>query len=64
MDEGADFGLAPERIERQLASSLERLGVDRVELYLAHEFDPDVPLDESMVRSRRNWTPAGSARTG
>jgi len=48
MDEGADFGLAPERIERQLTSSLERLGVDRVDLYLAHEFDPGVPLDESM----------------
>jgi len=28
--------------------SLERLGVDRVELYLAHEFDPDVPLAESF----------------
>ncbi len=49
MDEGADHGLAPERIERQLASSLERLGVDRVELYLAHDFDPDVPArDETM----------------
>jgi aryl-alcohol dehydrogenase-like predicted oxidoreductase len=48
MDEGADFGLAPERIARQLASSLERLGVDEVELYLAHDFDPDVPLDDSM----------------
>jgi aryl-alcohol dehydrogenase-like predicted oxidoreductase len=28
--------------------SLERLGVDQVELYLAHEFDPDVPLAESF----------------
>ena len=28
--------------------SLDRLGVDRVELYLAHEFDPDVPLPESI----------------
>jgi aryl-alcohol dehydrogenase-like predicted oxidoreductase len=42
MAAGADHGLAPERIERQLHSSLERLGVDRVELYLTHEFDPDV----------------------
>src|ERR1700716_1931718 len=38
MDAGADRGLAPERIRRQLASSLERLGVDRIDLYLAHEF--------------------------
>ena len=31
---------------RQLESSLERLGVDRVDVYLAHEFDPDVPANE------------------
>jgi aryl-alcohol dehydrogenase-like predicted oxidoreductase len=42
MAAGADHGLAPQRIERQLHSSLERLGVDRVEYYLTHEFDPDV----------------------
>ena len=41
---GADHGLAPERIARQLRASLDRLGVDRVEWYLAHDFDPDVPL--------------------
>jgi aryl-alcohol dehydrogenase-like predicted oxidoreductase len=48
MQAGADHGLRPERIARQLRMSLERLGVDRVELYLAHEFDPDVPLAESF----------------
>jgi aryl-alcohol dehydrogenase-like predicted oxidoreductase len=48
MTTGADSGLAPERIQRQLAASLERLGTDRVELYLAHEYDPDVPLEESI----------------
>ena len=48
MYEGGDLGLAPERVRRQLDSSLGRLGVDRVELYLAHEFDPRVPLDESL----------------
>jgi aryl-alcohol dehydrogenase-like predicted oxidoreductase len=42
MSAGADHGLAPARVERQLHSSLERLGVDRVDLYLTHEFDPDV----------------------
>jgi aryl-alcohol dehydrogenase-like predicted oxidoreductase len=48
MQTGADHGLRPERIARQLRMSLERLGVDHVELYLAHEFDPDVPLAESF----------------
>jgi aryl-alcohol dehydrogenase-like predicted oxidoreductase len=48
MQAGADHGLRPERIARQLRMSLERLGVDRVELYLAHEFDPQVPLAESL----------------
>jgi aryl-alcohol dehydrogenase-like predicted oxidoreductase len=48
MSAGADHGLRPERIARQLRMSLERLGVDHVELYLAHEFDPEVPLAESF----------------
>jgi aryl-alcohol dehydrogenase-like predicted oxidoreductase len=48
MSAGADHGLSRERIERQLASSLDRLGTDRVDLYLAHEFDPDVALEESF----------------
>jgi 1-deoxyxylulose-5-phosphate synthase len=48
MDAGEDHGLAPARIVRQLHSSLERLGVESVELYLAHEFDPDVPLADTV----------------
>ena len=48
MDAGADHGLAPARIARQLDSSLERLGVDEVDLYLAHESDPDVPLADTL----------------
>jgi aryl-alcohol dehydrogenase-like predicted oxidoreductase len=48
MRAGADSGLRPERIARQLQMSLERLGVDHVELYLAHDFDPDAPLPESL----------------
>jgi aryl-alcohol dehydrogenase-like predicted oxidoreductase len=48
MDAGADRGLSRARIERQLASSLDRLGTDHVDLYLAHEFDPDVGLDETL----------------
>ena len=48
MEAGADHGLKPDRIARQLRSSLDRLGVDHVELYLAHDYDPDVPLAESF----------------
>ena len=46
--EGADHGLAPARIRRQLESSLDRLGVDAVQLYLAHDMDPDVPVAETI----------------
>jgi aryl-alcohol dehydrogenase-like predicted oxidoreductase len=44
-----DTGLAPDRIQRQIRASLERLGVDRVDYYLAHEPDPDVPLEETIA---------------
>jgi aryl-alcohol dehydrogenase-like predicted oxidoreductase len=46
---GGDHGLHPERVVRQLASSLQRLGVASVELFLAHEFDPDVPLADTLA---------------
>jgi aryl-alcohol dehydrogenase-like predicted oxidoreductase len=44
----ADRGLAPDRIRRQIAASLERLGVERVDLYLIHEPDPDTPLLDTL----------------
>jgi aryl-alcohol dehydrogenase-like predicted oxidoreductase len=47
MAEGADHGLAPERVLRQNGTSLERLGVDRIDLYLTHEPDPDTPVAET-----------------
>jgi aryl-alcohol dehydrogenase-like predicted oxidoreductase len=47
MEAGADYGLEPGRIARQLRSSLDRLGVDYVDLYLAHDYDRVVPLAES-----------------
>jgi aryl-alcohol dehydrogenase-like predicted oxidoreductase len=46
MNAGSDHGLARARIARQLESSLDRLRVDAIDLYLAHEFDPDVPPEE------------------
>jgi aryl-alcohol dehydrogenase-like predicted oxidoreductase len=48
MRAGADHGLKPERVARQLQFSLDRLGIDRADLYLAHDFDPDVPLAETF----------------
>ena len=48
MSAGADHGLAPERIRRQLESSLERLGLESVQLYLTHDMDPDVPVAETV----------------
>jgi aryl-alcohol dehydrogenase-like predicted oxidoreductase len=47
MDAGADSGLAPERVRRQLDSSLQRLGLERVDLFLCHAWDPDVPFAET-----------------
>jgi 1-deoxyxylulose-5-phosphate synthase len=47
MNEGEDHGLAPARVRRQIDSSLQRLGVDRVDLYLAHDWDADVPIAET-----------------
>ena len=49
MDAGQDSGLAPERVRRQIASSLERLGVERVDLYLAHEPDPATPIADTIA---------------
>jgi aryl-alcohol dehydrogenase-like predicted oxidoreductase len=49
MDEGQDHGLSRARILRQLEASLRRLGVERLPLYFAHDFDPDVPQEETLA---------------
>jgi aryl-alcohol dehydrogenase-like predicted oxidoreductase len=48
MDEGHDRGLSRARILRQVETSLRRLGVDRIALYLAHDHDPDTPQEETL----------------
>ena len=48
MGTGDDHGLARARMSRQLESSLDRLGVERVDVYLAHDFDPDTPLEQTV----------------
>jgi aryl-alcohol dehydrogenase-like predicted oxidoreductase len=44
-----DRGLAPDRIRRQIEGSLQRLGVERVDLYLIHAPDPDTPLADTLA---------------
>ena len=48
MTEGADRGLSRHRIRRQVETSLTRLGVDRVALYMAHAPDPETPVGETL----------------
>ena len=48
MADGEDHGLGRARIHRQIEMSLRRLGVERVALYLAHDFDPDTPQEETL----------------
>ena len=45
----SDRGLAPDRIRRRVERSLERLGVEQIDLYLAHEPDPATPLADTVA---------------
>jgi aryl-alcohol dehydrogenase-like predicted oxidoreductase len=45
----SDRGLARERILRQIEGSLERLGLESVDLYLIHDWDPDTPIEETLA---------------
>jgi aryl-alcohol dehydrogenase-like predicted oxidoreductase len=49
MAPGEDRGLGRPRILRQIEASLRRLGVERVAGYMAHDFDPDVPQEETLL---------------
>jgi aryl-alcohol dehydrogenase-like predicted oxidoreductase len=49
MAEDADRGLSRHRIRRQIETSLERLGLERVPLYMAHAPDPDTPIEETLT---------------
>jgi aryl-alcohol dehydrogenase-like predicted oxidoreductase len=43
-----DRGLSAAQIEKQLNRSLERLGVDAIDLYQCHRFDKETPLEETL----------------
>jgi aryl-alcohol dehydrogenase-like predicted oxidoreductase len=47
-DDPADSGLSPTQIAKQIDASLARLKVDYVDLYQAHRFDPDVPIEDTL----------------
>jgi aryl-alcohol dehydrogenase-like predicted oxidoreductase len=46
--QGRAEGLAPERVERALEESLERLGTDFVDLFYLHQPDPATPIEETL----------------
>src|SRR5271166_1876551 len=46
--EEPDRGLSASQIEKQLHRSLERLGVDCIDLYQCHRFDKQTPLEETL----------------
>jgi aryl-alcohol dehydrogenase-like predicted oxidoreductase len=43
-----DAGLSRKHIQESINGSLERLGTDHVDLYQAHRFDHETPLEETM----------------
>src|SRR6202046_4637695 len=47
-DDPNDRGLSAAQIARQIHASLARLQTDYVDLYQAHRFDPDVPIEETI----------------
>src|SRR3954464_15919238 len=47
-DDPDDRGLSAAHIAKEIDASLERLRVDHVDLYQAHRFDPDVPIEETI----------------
>lgn len=70
-----DSGLSRKHIMESIDNSLERLGTDYLDIYFAHRYDAETPLEETVeafsdvVRSGRThywgtsmWTPAQIAR--
>ena len=44
-----DHGLSAAQIEKQLDRSLQRLGVNVIDLYQCHRFDKETPLEETLA---------------
>jgi aryl-alcohol dehydrogenase-like predicted oxidoreductase len=60
-DDAADRGLSAAQIAKQIDASLARLQTDYVDLYQAHRFDPDVPIEETIEALQQVVT-SGKAR--
>ena len=60
-DDPADAGLSAAQIAKQIDASLERLQTDYVDLYQAHRFDPDVPIEET-IEALQQVVASGKAR--
>ena len=58
---GSRLDLRPERIAAACDASLQRLGIDTIDLYYAHRIDPAVPLEE-MVGAMAALVQAGKVR--
>src|SRR5436309_11842187 len=52
-DDPADRGLSVAQIAKQIDASLQRLRTDHVDLYQAHRFDPDVPIEDTIEALQR-----------
>ncbi len=55
-------GLSPANIAAAADDSLRRLGIERIDVYFAHEDDPSVPLEETLGAFAR-LIEAGKVRT-
>jgi aryl-alcohol dehydrogenase-like predicted oxidoreductase len=60
-DDPADRGLSAAQIGKQIDASLARLQTDHVDLYQAHRFDPDVPIEET-IEALQQVVASGKAR--
>jgi aryl-alcohol dehydrogenase-like predicted oxidoreductase len=59
-----DRPLSREQVAIHLDRSLERLGLERIDLYYLHEFDPLTPLDETLEALDRALAAGKIARFG
>ncbi len=60
-DDPTDRGLSAAQIAKQVDASLKRLRTDYVDLYQAHRFDPDVPIEET-IEALEQVVASGKAR--
>jgi aryl-alcohol dehydrogenase-like predicted oxidoreductase len=63
-DDPADRGLSAAQIGRQIDASLARLRTGYVDLYQAHRFDPDVPIEETVEALQQVVTAAKARYLG